>query len=60
MAEVDLDKFIRKVESLNRLVSSLDEVPGRRDKLAACESHDQVVELAKSWGFDIGRRWGDD
>ena len=60
MAEVDLAKFIRKVESLNRLISSLDDLPERRDELAACESHDEVVTLAKSWGFDIGRRWGDD
>ena len=59
MSEADLSKFIQKVEDLKALVSSLDKVPGRRKQLASCDRHDQVVELASSWGFEIGRRWGD-
>ncbi len=59
MSEDDLKKFIKKVEDLNALVDSLETLPGRRSKLASCYSHDQVVELAKSWGFEIGSRWGE-
>ncbi len=59
MSKEDLIKFIRKVKDLNSLIRSLDEYPDRRDSLAACENHDQVVALAKYWGFEIGRRWGE-
>lgn len=59
MAESDLQRFINKVRQLQALVDSLDSVPGRRQQLAACQQHNQVVQLAESWGYDIGRRWGD-
>ncbi len=59
MAKKDLDIFLEKVKSLEHMVSSLDKYPGRRELLTACESHDQVVQLAKAWGYDIGRRWGE-
>lgn len=59
MAEADLHKFIEKVKQLSALVDSLDRIPGRRDQLAACQNHTQVVLLARSWGYEIGRRWGD-
>ena len=58
MAEQDLQRFLRKVQQLQQMVNSLDKVEGRRDSLAACENHNQVVELARSWGYEIGRRWG--
>ena len=59
MSEQDLDKFIKKVNELNKLITSLDEIPGRRDLLSACETHDQVIQLTNSWGYQIGRRWGE-
>ncbi|AAQ00336.1 MULTISPECIES: Nif11 family protein [Prochlorococcus] len=59
MSKKDLSQFLEKIDNLNQLVGSLDEVPGRRERLASCERHEQVVELAKSWGFEIGRRWGE-
>ncbi len=59
MAQQDLANFIKKVKALEALVSSLDKFPTRREKLSSCSSHDQVVKLAKSWGFDIGKRWGE-
>lgn len=59
MSEKDLDCFLKKVVHLRRMVDSLEKVPGRKEKLAACDTHDQVVELAKSWGYEIGRRWGE-
>ena len=60
MAEEDLRKFIQKVDQLNEMVNSLKKFPERRKQLAACSNHEQVVELAKSWGFLIGRRWGEE
>tara|TARA_Y100001968_G_scaffold285209_1_gene285011 strand:- start:468 stop:653 length:186 start_codon:yes stop_codon:yes gene_type:complete len=60
MAEEDLKKFIKKVDQLNKMVNSLEKFPGRRKQLADCSSHEQVVELAKSWGFLIGKRWGEE
>ncbi len=59
MSKKDLDIFLAKVRSLEEMVSSLDKYPGRRELLTACESHKQVIQLAKSWGYDIGRRWGE-
>ncbi len=59
MAKEDLEGFILKIHNLNQLISSLDQIPGRREELSSCETHDQVVELAKKWGYEIGRRWGE-
>jgi len=59
MAEKDLKRFIEKVENLQKMVDSLRKVPGRRELLTACEDHNQVVRLARSWGYEIGRRWGE-
>ena len=59
MAEEDLQKFLYKVRQLQKMVDSLDEVDGRRDLLVKCENHYQVVALAKSWGYEIGNRWGE-
>ena len=59
MAEKDLQRFLQKVTHLNGLVQSLHEHPERRHQLAACDDHNSVVQLARSWGFEIARRWGD-
>ncbi len=59
MAEVDLQRFLEKVKHLQMMVKSLDDVPNRREVLASCTDHNQVVELARSWGYEIGRRWGE-
>ena len=56
----DLAKFTYKVKELVSLIDSLDKIPGRRAELASCENHEQVVQLAKSWGFEIGKRWGEE
>ncbi len=60
MAEEDLKNFILKIKDLNKLVKSLEEIPGRREELSSCRTHDEVVELAQTWGFKIGRRWGEE
>ena len=59
MSEQNLKKFLKKVKDLNELVSSLDAFPNRRSQLRCCKSHKEVIELAMSWGFDIGKRWGE-
>jgi len=59
MSKQDLEKFIRKVDQLQKLVNSFQEFPIRKEELEACSSHEEVVNLAKSWGFDIGKRWGE-
>ncbi len=59
MSEKDLSFFIEKVSQLNKMVDSLEQSPYRRKLLAACNTHDEVVKLARSWGFNIGRRWGE-
>ncbi len=59
MSYEDLDKFTNKVRELVSLIDSLDQKPGRREELASCDNHDQVVNLARSWGFEIGKRWGE-
>ena len=59
MSKKDLENFLEKVSQLNKLVESLEEVSGRKDLLSACNNHDEVVILTKSWGYEIGRRWGE-
>lgn len=59
MAEQDLHRFLNKVLQLQQMVESLKHQPERREQLAACDHHNQVVKLAQSWGYEIGRRWGD-
>ena len=59
MSEKDLQRFLHKVEQLKQMTNSLDEVDGRRELLASCVNHNQVIELARSWGYEIGRRWGE-
>ena len=60
MSEQELNLFIKKVQQLSELVDSLDKVPERRELLSNCNDHYQVVKLAESWGYNIGRRWGED
>ncbi len=59
MKKTELTKFLEKIKELNALVASLDINPNRRKELESCKTHEEVVALASSWGFDIGRRWGE-
>ena len=58
MSEQDLSRFLHKVNQLQQLVHSLEADAQRRDAMAACTNHNEVVALARSWGFEIARRWG--
>lgn len=59
MAEADLRQFLAKVAQLNAFVAMSEADPALRSSLRDCESHHEVVNLARSLGLDIGRRWGD-
>ena len=59
MSERDLQRFLDKVSQLQSLVQSLEADDQRRRALADCSDHNAVVALAQSWGFEIGRRWGE-
>lgn len=59
MAEADLAQFLAKVRALQAFVAASEASPDLRERLVACSDHHQVVSLARSFGFEIGRRWGD-
>ena len=52
MSEAELELFKKKVNALKKLVESLKKHPEREQLLANCVDHDQVVKLAKEWGYD--------
>ena len=60
MAEADLQQFLEKVRQLNAFVALSEHQPQLRSALSACRTHGEVVALARSCGFEIGRRWGED
>ena len=59
MAEQDLIRFLNKISQLQSLADRVKHDSSSCEQLAACADHNQVVQLAQSWGFDIGRRWGE-
>ncbi len=59
MTKKDYDSFLYKIDQLNKLVELLNESPEKYDLFVKCKTHKDVVELAKKWGFEIGKRWGD-
>ena len=59
MAEEQLKRFLHKVEQLNALVALIEADPLLRERLANCDTHQQVVDFAAGLGLEIGRRWGE-
>ena len=59
VAEQDLIRFLNKISQLQALAERVRNDSVSREQLAACADHNQVVQLARSWGFEIGRRWGE-
>lgn len=59
MADADLERFLEKIRHLNAFVALSERLPELRDALRQCSHHDEVVALARSQGFEIGRRWGE-
>lgn len=59
MAAADLEHFLEKIRQLNAFVALSERDPSLRQALIACSHHNDVVALARSRGFEIGRRWGE-
>jgi len=47
------------VRQLNGFIDLSESDPGLRQELTDCSTHQAVVALARSRGFEIGRRWGE-
>lgn len=60
MAEADLRQFLEKVRQLNAFVGLIEHQPELRAALSASSTHGEVVALARTCGFEIGRRWGEE
>ena len=59
VAEAQLQQFLEKVRQLNGFIDLSEIDPGLRQELTDCSTHQAVVALARSRGFEIGRRWGE-
>ena len=59
MSEKDYERFLYKIDQLNKLVESINESPEKYKLFISCKKHEDVVELAKQWGYQIGKRWGE-
>ena len=59
MSKRDYEKFLYKIDQLNQLVELINSSPEKYELFISCKNHDDVVELAKQWGYEIGRRWGE-
>ena len=59
MTKYDFERFLFKIDQLNKLIEFIKQSPERYDLFIDCKNHNEVVALAKKWGFDIGKRWGE-
>ena len=59
MAKEDYEKFLYKIDQLNQFVELINNSPEKYQLIISCKTHDDVVELAKQWGYEIGKRWGE-
>jgi len=59
MTKKDLDKFINKIYQLNKILLLIEKSTEKKEELSKCSNHEEVIKLTKSWGFDIGKRWGE-
>ena len=59
MSQKDLDIFLRKIDQLNLIVELIEKDISKKQALKNCSTHDEVIELTKSWGYEISKRWGE-
>ena len=59
MSKKDYERFLYKIDQLNKLVELVNKSPEKYQLIVSCNTHDDVVELAKQWGYEIGKRWGE-
>tara|TARA_Y100001978_G_scaffold185833_1_gene185115 strand:- start:3 stop:188 length:186 start_codon:yes stop_codon:yes gene_type:complete len=60
MTTKDLERFLEKISQLNSIAELIRKSPKKRNELSNCKNHDEVIKLTTSWGFNIGRRWGEE
>ena len=59
MSKKDYERFLYKIDQLNKLVELMNKSPEKQQLLINCRTHEDVVDLANEWGFEIGKRWGE-
>ncbi len=59
MTKKDYDRFLYKIDQLNKLVESINNSSEKYEMIIKCTNHNEVVELASKWGYEIGKRWGE-
>ena len=59
MTEKDYQGFLYKIDQLNKLVELIKNSPEKYQLFIKCQTHQEVVALAKKWGYEIGKRWGE-
>ncbi len=59
MTKKDFEGFLNKVDQLNKLVDLINKSPDKYELFIKCKTHQEVVDLANKWGYEIGRRWGE-
>ena len=59
MSKKDYEMFLFKIDQLNQLVELINNSPEKYKLFIRSKTHDDVVKLAKLWGFEIGKRWGE-
>ena len=59
MAKEDYERFLYKIDQLNQLVELINNSQEKYELIIKCKTHEEVVQLAKLWGYEIGKRWGE-
>ena len=59
MSKKDYERFLYKIDQLNQLVKLINSSPEKYKLITSCKTPNDVVELAKLWGYEIGKRWGE-
>ena len=59
MTKKDYERFLYKINELNKLVELINDSPEKYQLFINCKTHQEVVELANKWGYQIGNRWGE-
>ena len=59
MAEKDLNNFLKKIDQLKKISELIQKNPDKKKELSECSNHEEVINLTSKWGFDIGKRWGE-
>ena len=59
MSKNDLEKFLKKIDQLNLIVELIEKDFSKKQALSSCSTHEEVINLTTSWGFQISKRWGE-